>query len=84
MIIVKKNNKELTVLDSQKDSYLALGYNVIDEEGNIVETGRATEYSALREENDTLKAEITKLSAKIAKLEKENKKLKAENKSENE
>lgn len=84
MIIVKKNNKELTVLESQKDSYLALGYNVIDKTGDIVETGRATEHTALREENDTLKAELSKQSAKIARLEKENKKLKAENKSESE
>lgn len=84
MITVKKNNKELTVLESQKDSYLALGYNVIDEAGNIVETGRATEYTALREENDTLKAEMAKLLAKVARLEKENKKLKTENKSESE
>lgn len=84
MITVKKNNKELTVLESQKDSYLALGYNVIDKTGNIVETGRATEYTALREENDTLKAEMAKLLAKVARLEKENKKLKTENKSESE
>ena len=35
MIVVKKNNKELTILESQKDSYLALGYNVLDTEGKI-------------------------------------------------
>ena len=53
MIVVKKNNKELTILESQKDSYLALGYNVLDTEGNIAEVGRATEYAALKEENST-------------------------------
>lgn len=79
MIVVKKNNKELTILESQKDSYLALGYNVLDVEGNIVEVGRATEYAALKEENSTLKAEVTKQASEIAKLKRENKKLKAVN-----
>ena len=68
MIVVKKNNKELTILESQKDSYLALGYNVLDTEGNIAEVGRATEYAALKEENSTLKAEVAKQASEIAKL----------------
>ena len=77
MIVVKKNNKELTILESQKDYYLALGYNVLDAEGNITEVGRATEYAALKEENSTLKAEVTKQASEIAKLKRENKKLKS-------
>lgn len=77
MIVVKKNNKELTILESQKDSYLALGYNVLDTEGNIAEVGRATEYTALKEENSTLKAEVAKQASEIAKLKRENKRLKS-------
>jgi cell shape-determining protein MreC len=77
MIVVKKNNKELTILESQKDSYLALGYNVLDTEGNIAEVGRATEYAALKEENSTLKAEVAKQASEIAKLKRENKRLKS-------
>ena len=64
-------------MESQKDSYLALGYNVLDAEGNITEVGRATEYAALKEENSTLKAEVTKQASEIAKLKRENKKLKS-------
>lgn len=73
----KKNNKELTILESQKDSYLALGYNVLDTEGNIAEVGRATEYAALKEENSTLKAEMAKQASEITKLKRENKRLKS-------
>lgn len=77
MIVVKKNNKELTILESQKDSYLALGYNVLDTEGNIAEVGRATEYAALKEENSTLKAEMAKQASEITKFKRENKRLKS-------
>lgn len=84
MLIVKKQNKELTILESQKESFLALGYSVIDNDGNLVEAGKATEYADLRIENDTLKSEVIelkdankKLEDKVKKLEAENKKLKA-------
>ncbi|MEG1870773.1 MAG: hypothetical protein RR192_02105, partial [Peptostreptococcaceae bacterium] len=70
-------NKELTILESQKDSFLALGYSVIDKEGRIIEAGNATEYIDLKAENITLKSEITKLKSKVKTLEVENKKLKA-------
>lgn len=79
MITVKKQNKELTILESQKDSFLALGYSVINEEGGIVEAGKATEYSDLKLENETLKTENTALKAENEKLKKGNEKLKAEN-----
>lgn len=77
MIIVKKLNKEITIHEEQKDSYLALGYSAIDEKGNIVEAGNATEYADLKALNDSLKSENEKLSANIKKLENENKKLKS-------
>ena len=64
-------------MESQKDSYLALGYNVLDTEGNIAEVGRATEYAALKEENSTLKAEMAKQASEITKLKRENKRLKS-------
>ena len=36
MIIVKKGNKEITVPEMQKTSYLAMGYSVLNENGEIV------------------------------------------------
>lgn len=85
MITVKKQNKELTVLESQKGSFLALGYSVIDDNGDIIEAGNATEYGDLKTENETLKtentklkSEIKKLNSKIKTLENENKKLKSD------
>lgn len=80
MIIVKKQNKELTITESQKDSYLALGYSVIDDEGNVKEAGNATEYADLKLENNTLKSENTKLKADNDKLKAKAKSLEAENK----
>lgn len=71
MIKVKKNNKELTIHEIQKESYLALGYSVINENGMIVEHGNATEISELKDENTTLKAENIELKAKNAELEKQ-------------
>lgn len=78
MLIVKKQNKELTIMESQKDSFLALGYSVIDKNGEIIEAGNATEYGDLKALNDSLKSENDKLNLKIKKLEKENKKLEQE------
>lgn len=76
MMIVKKQNKELNILEEQKDSYLALGYSVIDKDGNILEAGNATEYSELKELNDTLKSANAELKAEISKYKKEIEKLK--------
>ncbi|WP_018592619.1 hypothetical protein [Terrisporobacter glycolicus] len=78
MLTVRKQNKELTILDSQKESFLDLGYSVIDKEGNVTEVGKATELGNLKEENETLKTEVAKLKDKVKKLQNENKKLKEE------
>lgn len=71
MVKVKKNNKELTIHEIQKESYLALGYSVIDENGIIVEHGNATGIAELKAENTTLKAENIELKSKNAELEKQ-------------
>lgn len=73
-IKVKRANKILRIDEKSKETYLELGYDVIDAKGNIVEHNRknvtAAEYTRLEEENKALKTEIEKLNA-------ENKALKA-------
>lgn len=79
MLTVVKKNKEMKILESQKDEFLALGYSVIDEAGKIVEAGNAITVVDLKSLVDTLKLENEKLKAENKKLKTENKKLKADN-----
>lgn len=72
-IKVKLANKVLRIDERNKKAYLARGYNVIDEKGNVIEHNTAAvtpaEYNALVEENSKLKAEIEKLKARKVKSE---------------
>lgn len=76
MIVVQKANKQININDDELDLYLSQGFSQIDEEGKIVQAGKATSLSEIREENATLKVELVKLKAEIEKLKKENAKLK--------
>ena len=79
VILVKKKNKEMQILASQKDSYLALGYSVIDKNGVIIESGNATTVADFQTLVATLKAENVKLTEENEKLKSEQKKIKTEN-----
>lgn len=72
-IKVQRGNKILRIDDSNKQTYLDLGYDVIDAKGKITEHNSKTvtiaEYQALIAENKALKAEIEKLKAKRTKTE---------------
>lgn len=76
MAKVERGNVQLTVSDSNLDFYLAKGYNVIDDEGNVIQESipkdLATMEKMYHEHNDTIKA----LTTKVTELTKENKKLK--------
>lgn len=66
-----KGNKVYTIDETQKAMYQAQGYDIVDDEGKIVQYGAGKtvsyeEYKALEE--------------KVSKLEKDNKNLKKENK----
>ncbi|MFL0245522.1 hypothetical protein [Candidatus Clostridium stratigraminis] len=62
-----KGNKVYSVDETSKASYAAQGYDILDDEGNVVEygAGRKVDYKEYKE-----------LEEKCEKLEKENKKLK--------
>ncbi|WP_102400202.1 hypothetical protein [Haloimpatiens massiliensis] len=66
-----KDNKVYTIDETQKEAYAAQGYDIMDDEGNIVKygAGKTVSYEEYKELED-----------KAVKLEKENKKLKEENK----
>ena len=66
-----KGNKVYTIDETQKSMYQAQGYDIVDDEGKVLEYGAGK--SVAYEEYKTLEEKATK-------LEKENKKLKEENK----
>lgn len=73
---MRKGNKVIHVEESRVNSFLAQGYDQVNERGEIVKraTGGRTvniaEYNAVVEELEALKKENAALKAKITKLEK--------------
>lgn len=73
MATVEKGNVVLTVKDDETEHYLELGYNVVDNSGNIIRecvptdvgalrvayTAHKKEIEALKKENEALKAQIS-------------------------
>ncbi|EOU1577598.1 hypothetical protein [Clostridium perfringens] len=73
-----KENKVYTITESEQNFYKQQGYDIVNDEGEVIERGAGKsisyeEYIKLKDENYTLKQENEK-------LKEENKKLKAENK----
>ena len=75
MLVVQKGNKQLNIEEIQKDVYLALGYSVVNEKGEVEEAGQATTLADLKAENTTLKEKLTEYKD----IKVENETLKAEN-----
>ena len=55
-----KGNKEYTIKEEQKTTYLDAGYDILDDEGNVLEYGRGRtvafeEYMRVVKERDGLK-----------------------------
>lgn len=58
-----KANKEYNITESEKASYLAQGYDICDNEGNVTErsplsTVPYSDYEAVLKENEELKAKL--------------------------
>ncbi|MBU3226800.1 hypothetical protein [Clostridium algidicarnis] len=64
-----KDNKVYTIDEAQKDDYAAQGYDITNDDGEVIQygAGKKIEYEVYKELED-----------KFLKLEKENKKLKEE------
>lgn len=61
-----KNNKVYTIDETSKESYLAQGYDIVDESGKVIErspqsTVKYSEYEKVIAENKKLKAQVAKL-----------------------
>lgn len=80
MTRIERGNVVLDVKDDAVDHYLALGYNVVDEQGRIVKAAVPTQLGALQVAYVEKEAKIAELEAEIEKLKAENKKLKKKSK----
>lgn len=73
-----KQNKVYTITETEKSYYIAQGYDILDDEGELLSygAGKSVSYDKYRELEDQLNL----LKEENEKLKEENKKLKAENK----
>lgn len=62
-MIAVKGNKEIKILEMQKENYLERGYTILDEDLKVVASPSTKEEKIrqLEKENEELKAEIKKL-----------------------
>lgn len=65
-----KDNKVYTIDTTQKDYYIAQGYDILNDEGNIIEYGAGKsvsykEYEELEKNYNTLEKENKKLKKEI-------------------
>lgn len=63
-----KSNKQYTISETEKPSYLAQGYDILDDDGIVIERSPQasvsySEYEKLLNENTALKAELNSLKA---------------------
>lgn len=75
-MIASKENKVYRIDITQKEYYVAQGYDISDDEGNVIEYG--AEKSVSYKEHKELKEKYDELEKKYSAIEKENKKLKKE------
>lgn len=71
----KKDNKIYRIIEAQKKRYLADGYDIFDDEGNLLEYSplKKIEYNRYVEvvkENEELKAKVAELEALVSPKEK--------------
>lgn len=64
-----KENKVYTVSEETKQAYLAQGYDITDDEYNVIERNPASvvpykEYEKIVQENESLRTELEELKAK--------------------
>lgn len=78
-----KENKVYTIDITQKEYYIAQGYDILDDEGNIIEHGAGKsvsykEHKELKEKYAELEEKCSSIQKEYNAIEKENKKLKKE------
>ncbi len=79
MLIAVKANREMKISDDAANEYAALGYTVLDMDGNVVaKPGGVKDVKKLEAENEDLRGKLAEAAVFVASLTEENEKLKAE------
>ena len=68
MTTIRRFNTVLTVNDSEVDYYVNLGYDVIDDKGNVVRKSMSNDVKTLQHELRDSWNEVAKLEKEIAEL----------------
>ena len=88
MALVKRANVVLRVTTAELDKYLAKGYSIIDENGNVIRQAEPNDLAAFRtayvEQAKEIAALRTQIATLEAELEKQNAKSKKKSKTEQE
>lgn len=79
-VMVQRANVILSVSEDQLDYYMNQGYNLIDEQGNIIKSSVPRDLGMLQKAYIDHKAEIERLKAEIVKLQKQRKSKNSEKK----
>lgn len=67
-MIAVKANRQYTITDAEADGYQAQGYDILDDDGNVIKQGAGktvpySKYQAVVNENTELKAELEQMKA---------------------
>lgn len=73
-----KQNKVYTIRETEKSYYIAQGYDILNDDGELISYGAGKSVSY--EEHRQIKDRLAVLEEENEKLKEDNKKLKAENK----
>lgn len=73
-----KQNKVYTITETEKSYYIAQGYDILNDDGELISYGAGKSVSY--EEHRHIKDRLAVLEEENEKLKEDNKKLKAENK----
>lgn len=81
MAIVERGNVVLRISDEDTERYVNMGYDLVDEKGNIIQQSVPKSITTLQKMYKEHIEKIKQLETENAKLKAENKKLKKENSS---
>lgn len=73
MVKVQRGNVVLQIEDYNVDKYMGMGYNVIDDKGNIINECIPTDLGSLQKHFVESKKKIAELENQIAQLQKKEK-----------
>lgn len=69
MVVMQKANRQIFANENEVNLYLAQGFSQLDEKGEIVKAGEATDLADIKAENATLKIKLAEYKDNSEKLD---------------